>query len=71
MKIKLTADTRVLLSAGTLVDVSPETAEIILGLGRCEIVEQAENKALSQAPSEAPKKSAPKKAAAKKTTKKK
>ena len=35
MKIKLTADTRVLLSAGTIVDVSPETAAVIHRLGRC------------------------------------
>lgn len=38
MKIKLTADTRVLLSAGTLVDVSKDTADVILKLGRCVIV---------------------------------
>ena len=35
MKIKLTAETRVLLSAGTIVDVSPETAAVIHRLGRC------------------------------------
>ena len=35
MKIKLTAETRVLLSAGTIVDVSPETAAVIRRLGRC------------------------------------
>lgn len=47
MKIRLTADTRVLLSAGTLVDVSKETAEVIKRLGRCEIVpeKEAEKKA--------------------------
>lgn len=46
MKIKLTADTRVLLSAGTVVDVSKETAAVILRLGRCEILdEKAEEKA--------------------------
>ncbi len=46
MKIKLTADTRVLLSAGTVVDVSRETAAVILRLGRCEILdEKAEEKA--------------------------
>lgn len=47
MKIRLTADTRVLLSAGTLVDVSKETAEVIKKLGRCEIVSEkaAEKKA--------------------------
>lgn len=38
MKIKLTADTRVLLSAGTLVDVSKDTADVILKLGRCVVV---------------------------------
>lgn len=47
MKIRLTADTRVLLSAGTLVDVSKETAEVIKRLGRCEYVSEskAEKKA--------------------------
>lgn len=35
MKIKLTAETRVLLSAGTIVDVSPDTAAVIHRLGRC------------------------------------
>lgn len=46
MKIKLTADTRVLLSAGTLVDVSKDTADVILKLGRCVVVqEKAEEKA--------------------------
>ena len=35
MKIKLTAETRVLLSAGTIVDVSPETAAVIHRLGLC------------------------------------
>jgi hypothetical protein len=35
LKIKLTAETRVLLSAGTIVDVSPETAAVIHRLGRC------------------------------------
>ncbi|MBQ1571067.1 MAG: hypothetical protein IIZ78_08095 [Clostridiales bacterium] len=38
MKIKLTVDTRVLLSAGTLVDVSKDTADVILKLGRCVVV---------------------------------
>lgn len=68
MKIKLTADTRVLLSAGTIVDVSKETAAVILKLGRCELVkEKAEKKAdtvvkeeASEA-DEAPKKKATKK----------
>lgn len=47
MKIRLTADTRVLLSAGTLVDVSEETARVIYKLGRCEIV--SENEAVEKA----------------------
>lgn len=46
MKIKLTADTRVLLSAGTVVEVSKETAAVIKRLGRCELLdEKAEEKA--------------------------
>ena len=46
MKIKLTADTRVLLSAGTVVEVSKETAAVIARLGRCELLdEKAEEKA--------------------------
>lgn len=40
MKIKLTAETRVLLSAGTIVDVSPETAAVIHRLGRCVYVKE-------------------------------
>lgn len=40
MKIKLTAETRVLLSAGTIVDVSPETAAVIRRLGRCVYVKE-------------------------------
>ena len=40
MKIKLTAETRVLLSAGTIVDVSPETAAVIRKLGRCVYVKE-------------------------------
>ena len=65
MKIKLTADTRVLLPAGTLVDVSKETADVIHRLGRCEIVEDtiAEPKAEEKAEAKAEK---PKKKAAKK-----
>lgn len=47
MKIKLTADTRVLLSAGTLVDVSKDTADVILKLGRCVVV--PEEKAVAKA----------------------
>jgi hypothetical protein len=40
LKIKLTAETRVLLSAGTIVDVSPETAAVIRRLGRCVYVKE-------------------------------
>jgi hypothetical protein len=40
LKIKLTAETRVLLSAGTIVDVSPETAAVIHRLGRCVYVKE-------------------------------
>lgn len=40
MKIKLTAETRVLLSAGTIVDVSPDTAAVIHKLGRCVYVKE-------------------------------
>lgn len=47
MKIKLTADTRVLLPAGTLVDVSKDTADVILKLRRCVIV--PEEKAVAKA----------------------
>lgn len=47
MKIKLTADTRVLLPAGTLVDVSKATADVILKLGRCVVV--PEEKAVVEA----------------------
>lgn len=47
MKIKLTADTRVLLSAGTLVDVSKDTADVIFKLGRCVVV--PEEKAVAKA----------------------
>lgn len=44
MKIQLTAETRVLLSAGTIVDVDDETAAVIHTLGRCEFVDEAESK---------------------------
>lgn len=47
MKIKLTADTRVLLPAGTLVDVSKDTADVISKLGRCVVV--PEEKAVVEA----------------------
>ena len=40
MKIKLTVETRVLLSAGTIVDVSPDTAAVIHRLGRCVYVKE-------------------------------
>ena len=68
MKIKLTADTRVLLSAGTIVDVSKETAAVIQKLGRCELVaEKAEKKADTVAKEEASEADeAPKKRATKK-----
>lgn len=51
MKIKLTAETRVLLSAGTIVDVSPETAAVIRRLGRCVYVKEnaAESKKAEKA----------------------
>ncbi len=68
MKIKLTADTRVLLSAGTIVDVTKETAAVIAKLGRCVYVaEKAEKKAdepevkASKAEEAEPKKKATKK----------
>lgn len=67
MKIKLTADTRVLLSAGTIVDVSKDTAAVIRRLGRCEFVEdKAEKVAEKVAETEAEPKAKPKKKAAKK-----
>ena len=67
MKIKLTADTRVLLSAGTIVDVSKETAAVILKLGRCELLdEKAENKAESVEEAEEKPKPKPKKKSTKK-----
>lgn len=58
MKIKLTADTRVLLSAGTVVEVSKETAAVIVRLGRCELLdEKSEEKAekVAELPVEKPK----------------
>ncbi len=71
MKIKLTAETRVLLPAGALVDVSKETAEVIKRLGRCEIVEETKAEEKAEEPEaekvEKPKKAAkPKKPSAKK-----
>lgn len=73
MLIKLTADTRVLLSAGTIVDVSKETAAVIQRLGRCELLDdKAEKEAETvEEAEELPEKSKPKKTATKKTTKKK
>lgn len=69
MKIKLTADTRVLLSAGTLVDVSKDTADVILKLGRCVVV--PEEKAVIKAESEGePEAIEEKKSSKKKGTKK-
>ena len=43
MKILLTAEARVLLNAGTIVDVEPATAETIIRLGKA--VPYAEKKA--------------------------
>lgn len=50
MKIKLTAETRVLLPAGTLVDVSKDTAEVIKRLGRCEIIPEKEAETKAEEP---------------------
>jgi len=58
MKIELTAEARVLLNAGTIVDVEPATAETIIRLGKA--VPYAEEQASAE--TEKP---------AKKTTKKK
>lgn len=44
MKIKLTAETRVLLSAGTIVDVDAKTAAAIHTLGRCVYVKDTAEK---------------------------
>jgi hypothetical protein len=69
LKIELTADTRVLLPAGTLVDVSKETADVILRLGRCVVVEdaKAEEKAdITEKAEVSEKAEKPKKKAAKK-----
>ncbi len=73
MKIKLTADTRVLLSAGTIVDVSKETAAVILKLGRCELLDYKAEKEAEKVDEakELHEKPKPKKTATKKTTKKK
>ncbi len=73
MLIKLTADTRVLLSAGTIVDVSKETAAVIHRLGRCELLDDKAEKEAEKVDKaeELPEKPKPKKTATKKTTKKK
>ena len=49
MKILLTAEARVLLNAGTIVDVEPDTAETIIRLGKA--VQYAEEQA-SEKPAE-------------------
>ena len=67
MKIKLTADTRVLLSAGTVVEVSNDTAAVIKRLGRCEFIEtRAEKKAEEVAEAEPEEKTKGRKKATKK-----
>ena len=73
MLIKLTADTRVLLSAGTIVDVSKEAAAVIHRLGRCELLDDKAEKEAEKVDKaeELPEKPKPKKTATKKTTKKK
>lgn len=53
--IKLTAPTRVLLDAGTCVNVSAKTAGVIIGLGRAVEVRDAEPKAPKKKSDEAPK----------------
>ncbi len=57
MKILLTAEARVLLNAGTIVDVEPATAETIIRLGKA--VQYAEEQASEKPAAEAEK---PKKA---------
>jgi hypothetical protein len=56
--IELTAATRVLLDAGTRVNVSKETAGIIIGLGRAVEVREAEKQA-SKEPKTAPQEDLP------------
>lgn len=58
MLIKLTAATRVLLDAGTCVNVSKETAGVIIGLGRAVEVREAEKQA-SKEPKTAPQEDLP------------
>ena len=71
MKIKLTADTRVLLSAGTIVEVSKETATAIKTLGRCEILAEAKAEKKAEVVAEEPGAEAEAPAPKKKATKKK
>ena len=52
--IKLTAQTRVLLDAGTCVNVSAKTAGVIIGLGRAVEVKDAEPQASKKKSDEAP-----------------
>lgn len=54
MLIKLTAPTRVLLDAGTCVNVSAKTAGVIIGLGRAVEVKDAEPQASKKKSDEAP-----------------
>ena len=58
MLIKLTAATRVLLDAVTCVNVSKETAGVIIGLGRAVEVREAEKQA-SKEPKTAPQEDLP------------
>lgn len=53
MKILLTAEARVLLNAGTIVDVEPATAETIIRLGKA--VQYAEEQASEKTAEEAEK----------------
>lgn len=72
MKILLTAEARVLLNAGTIVDVEPATAETIIRLGKA--VQYAEEQASEKPAEEAEKLEKAKEEAekpAKKETKKK
>lgn len=53
MLIKLTAPTRVLLDAGTCVNVSAKTAGVIIGLGRAVEIREAEPQASKKEPKKA------------------
>jgi len=64
MKIKLTAEARVLLNAGTVVDVEPATAETIIRLGKA--VTYAEEQASEEADATEEKKAPAKKTGTKK-----